>query len=48
MGDTRTSAGSFPLSAGILFGLGLGGFFNGIVLHSWHRRRGDQKASTAD
>jgi uncharacterized membrane protein len=23
----------FPLSAGILFGLGLGGFFDGIVLH---------------
>lgn len=30
---------SFPLSAGILFGLGLGGFFDGIVLHQvlqWH------------
>src|SRR3954451_4435827 len=29
----------FPLSAGILFGLGLGGFFDGIVLHQilqWH------------
>ena len=29
----------FPKSAGILFGLGLGGFFNGIVLHQllqWH------------
>jgi uncharacterized membrane protein len=24
---------SFPLSAGILFGLGLGGFFEGIILH---------------
>jgi uncharacterized membrane protein len=23
----------FPVSAGILFGLGLGGFFDGIVLH---------------
>ena len=23
---------SFPLSAGLLFGLGLGGFFDGIVL----------------
>jgi uncharacterized membrane protein len=29
----------FPLSAGILFGFGLGGFFDGIVLHQllqWH------------
>jgi uncharacterized membrane protein len=29
----------FPLSAGILFGIGLGGFFDGIVLHQllqWH------------
>jgi uncharacterized membrane protein len=29
----------FPLGAGILFGLGLGGFFDGIVLHQvlqWH------------
>ena len=29
----------FPLSAGLLFGLGLGGFFDGIVLHQllqWH------------
>lgn len=29
----------FPLSAGILLGLGLGGFFDGIVLHQvlqWH------------
>ena len=29
----------FPLSAGVLFGLGLGGFFDGIVLHQllqWH------------
>lgn len=34
----RATAG-FPLSAGILFGLGLGGFFDGIVLHQmlqWH------------
>ncbi len=32
-------AASFPVSAGILFGLGLGGFFDGIVLHQvlqWH------------
>ncbi len=31
--------GGFPVSAGILFGLGLGGFFDGIVLHQilqWH------------
>ena len=30
---------NFPYSAGILFGLGLGGFFDGIVLHQllqWH------------
>lgn len=30
---------SFPVSAGIFFGLGLGGFFDGIVLHQvlqWH------------
>jgi uncharacterized membrane protein len=30
---------SFPISAGVLFGLGLGGFFDGIVLHQllqWH------------
>jgi uncharacterized membrane protein len=31
--------GDFPVSAGILLGLGLGGFFDGIVLHQilqWH------------
>lgn len=31
--------GGFPISAGIFFGLGLGGFFDGIVLHQllqWH------------
>ena len=36
--DARTG-GRFPLSAGLLFGLGLGGFFDGIVLHQvlqWH------------
>ena len=30
---------NFPYSAGVLFGLGLGGFFDGIVLHQllqWH------------
>ena len=33
------SEGGFPLSAAILFGLGLGGFFDGIVIHQvlqWH------------
>jgi uncharacterized membrane protein len=33
------AADSFPISAGILLGLGLGGFFDGIVLHQilqWH------------
>jgi uncharacterized membrane protein len=37
-GDERWRSG-FPTSAGILFGLGLGGFFDGIVLHQllqWH------------
>jgi uncharacterized membrane protein len=37
--DTATSAARFPIAAGILFGLGLGGFFDGIVLHQmlqWH------------
>jgi|SRR3954466_5354251 len=37
--DTERSGGRFPISAGILFGLGLGGFFDGIVLHQvlqWH------------
>jgi uncharacterized membrane protein len=32
-------AEGFPISAGILFGLGLGGFFDGILLHQvlqWH------------
>lgn len=31
--------GNFPVSAGVFFGLGLGGFFDGIVLHQilqWH------------
>ena len=37
--DDGRSDGRFPVSAGILFGLGLGGFFDGIVLHQllqWH------------
>jgi uncharacterized membrane protein len=35
----RDDAGAFPVGAGILLGLGLGGFFDGIVLHQllqWH------------
>ena len=35
----RDGDGGFPVSAGILLGLGLGGFFDGIVLHQllqWH------------
>jgi uncharacterized membrane protein len=35
----RQNDGGFPVSAGILFGLGLGGFFDGIILHQvlqWH------------
>jgi uncharacterized membrane protein len=35
--ESRTTR--FPTAAGILFGLGLGGFFDGIVLHQilqWH------------
>ncbi len=39
MGGTKRTDGQFPISAGILFGLGLGGFFDGIVLHQvlqWH------------
>jgi uncharacterized membrane protein len=39
MSTTARSNRTFPTSAGILFGLGLGGFFDGIVLHQilqWH------------
>ena len=35
----RSEGPGFPIPAGILFGLGLGGFFDGIVLHQllqWH------------
>lgn len=38
MSDTKEETG-FPVVAGIFFGLGLGGFFDGIVLHQilqWH------------
>src|SRR5947208_16259215 len=37
MQDSDSS--SFPISAGVLLGLGLGGFFDGIVFHQllqWH------------
>ena len=37
--DARQRQGGFPTSAGVLLGLGLGGFFDGIVLHQilqWH------------
>jgi uncharacterized membrane protein len=39
MGDAARRDRNFPTLAGILFGLGLGGFFDGIVLHQvlqWH------------
>ena len=39
MANFRSEDKKFPVSAGILFGLGLGGFFDGIVLHQvlqWH------------
>jgi uncharacterized membrane protein len=39
MSDVETRERSFPLSAAVLFGLGLGGFFDGIILHQvlqWH------------
>ncbi|KKX34070.1 DUF2243 domain-containing protein [Rhizobium sp. LC145] len=37
--DSSRSGARFPTAAGIFFGLGLGGFFDGIVLHQvlqWH------------
>lgn len=39
MSNSETDSSGFPISAGILLGLGLGGFFDGIVLHQvlqWH------------
>jgi uncharacterized membrane protein len=39
MGAFSLSTRSFPVAAGIFLGLGLGGFFDGIVLHQllqWH------------
>ena len=38
-GISVANAARFPTAAGLLFGLGLGGFFDGIVLHQilqWH------------
>jgi uncharacterized membrane protein len=37
--ELRSTDRQFPIAAGIFFGLGLGGFFDGIVLHQvlqWH------------
>ena len=37
--QNTSDARSFPVAAGVFFGLGLGGFFDGIVLHQllqWH------------
>ena len=37
--EVRSAERPFPTSSGILFGLGLGGFFDGIMLHQvlqWH------------
>ena len=39
MNDNDRHEKDFPVSAGLLFGLGLGGFFDGILLHQvlqWH------------
>lgn len=39
MSDAGRKDRGFPIFAGILFGLGLGGFFDGIILHQvlqWH------------
>ena len=39
MDDDERQEKDFPISAGLLFGLGLGGFFDGILLHQvlqWH------------
>ena len=36
---SAADAARFPTAAGLLFGIGLGGFFDGIVLHQvlqWH------------
>lgn len=39
MDDDARKERDFPISSGLLFGLGLGGFFDGILLHQvlqWH------------
>jgi len=39
MSDNRVKERVFPVAAGILLGLGIGGFFDGIILHQvlqWH------------
>jgi uncharacterized membrane protein len=39
MNHNTRKARDFPIAAGLLFGLGLGGFFDGILLHQvlqWH------------
>jgi len=39
-GMSALDAARFPTAAGLLFGIGLGGFFDGIILHQvlqWHR-----------
>ena len=43
---TLPEDGGFPISAGILFGLGLGEFFDGIVLHKilqWHHMLSERR-----
>lgn len=39
MANERAAARRFPTAAGVFFGLGIGGFFDGILLHQvlqWH------------
>jgi uncharacterized membrane protein len=39
MNETQKHDGGFPTTAGVFLGLGLGGFFDGILLHQvlqWH------------
>jgi len=39
-GMSTPDAARFPTAAGLLFGIGLGGFLDGIILHQvlqWHR-----------
>ena len=51
MADDPSHTGSFPTSAGILLGLGLGGFFDGILLHQvlqWHHMISDTEGNPVD